>query len=141
MEFQVANERKTLCHFQISLRLHERTNSVISNEFTIETLQATFPYLDWRDYINWNLNNAITIDDNEVLFVPDVKYFHQLNKLIEKTPQRTVANYFAWRSVSFSAGLLSNTLFQRSQQYDAAVSGRRLTSDARLTACVQQTMQ
>lgn len=81
-----------MCLFQISLRLHERHNSVIYNEFTIKTLQATFPYMDWRDYINWNLNNAITIDDDEVLFVPDVKYFHQLNDLVEKTPKRVVAN-------------------------------------------------
>lgn len=97
--------------------------------------------MDWRDYVNWNLNNAIAIDDDEVLFVPDVKYFHQLNKLIEKTPKRTVANYFAWRSVLFSSGLLNNALSARSQQYDAATSGRKLTSDARLTTCVRQTMQ
>lgn len=85
------------------------------------------------------MNNAVTIDDNEVIFVPDVNYFHQLNKLIEKTPKRVVANYFAWRSVLFSSGLLSNQLFVRSQQYDAAISGK-LKPDEQLTACVRQTM-
>lgn len=86
------NEVPKLRLFQISLRIHERQSEVISNEFSIKTLQETFPYIDWRDYINWNMNNAIIIDDDEVLFVPDVNYFHQLNKLIERTPKRTVAN-------------------------------------------------
>lgn len=124
---------------QISLRLQDRHTAVISNEFNLKTLQTTFPYVNWREYINWNLNDAVTIDENEVLFVPDVNYFHQLNKLIETTPKRTVANYFAWRSVLFSGGLLSNRLFARSEQYDAAISGK-LKPDARLTACVRQTM-
>lgn len=125
--------------FQISLRLHERHDWVITNEFNIKTLQETFPYMDWRDYINWNMNNAVTIDDDEVIFVPDVNYFHQLNNLIERTPKRTVANYFAWRSVLFSGSLLNNRLFARSMQYDAATTGKFIV-DSRLTACVRQTM-
>lgn len=127
--------------FQISLRVQERNNIlVISNEFNVKTLQATFPYVDWQDYINWNLKYAVTIDENDIIFVPDVNYLRQLKNLIEMTPQRTVANYFGWRSVLFSSSLLSSTLFHRSQPYLAAISGKQ-KPDAVLTACVRLTMQ
>lgn len=122
------------------MRLNERTASVISNEFNIKTLQTTFPYIDWREYINWNLQNAVTIDDDEIIFVPDVNYLHRLKTLIEKTPKRTVANYIAFRSVLFSSSLLNSAIFLRSQQYDAAISGK-LKPNTWSTTCARHTIQ
>lgn len=81
----------------------------------------------------------MTIDESDVIVVPDINYLHQLNKLIEQTPTRTVANYFAWRHVLFSASLLSDLLFVRNQEYNAAITGK-LKPDSRLFECVRQTM-
>lgn len=122
------------------MRLGERHESVISNEFNIEELQNTFPYLNWYEYINWNLNHSVTIDESVVIMVPDMNYLHQLNELIENTPTRTVANYFAWRAVFFSSDLLNNSLLLRSQQYNTATAGK-LKPDSRLAECAQKTLQ
>lgn len=56
------------------------------------TLQETFPYIDWRDFIKWNLKNTVRVSENEIITVPDVKYLHQLEAILIITPKRTIAN-------------------------------------------------
>lgn len=132
-------EKKSF-NFQISLSSEERRNiSVTFNEYNIQKLQSEFPYLNWHDYISWNLNDAVTVDENDVIIVPDVNYLRQLNALLQKIPNRTVANYLAWRSVLFSGDLLDDSLHQRFDQYNADITGVR-KSIPRLTECVKQTM-
>lgn len=104
------------------------------------TLQETFPYVNWRDFISWNLNNAIHVNDNELVTVPDVNYLRQLELLLQTTPKRTIANYLGWRLVLFSADLLNDVLRKRYQQYAAEAIGM-LKPDPRITECVKQTTE
>lgn len=99
--------------------------------------QETFPFINWRDYISWNLKNAVILAENEQITVPDVNYLHQLNLLLQNTPKRTIANYFGWRLVLFSSDLLNDVLHQRRQQYVAESTGM-LKPDARITECIKK---
>lgn len=110
------------------------------NEFRISELQKTFPYIEWQEYIDWNLNNNVTLSENETVIVPDKKYLQQLGDIIQSTPKRTIANYFACRLVLFVSDLLNDILHQRLQNFTAAITGMQ-ESEPRLTECVKRTME
>lgn len=114
--------------------------SILYNPFTVQQLQTTFPYINWLDFIGWNLRNEHTIDENEVVIVHDLNYVTKLQDILLSTPKRTVANYFAWRSVLSSSDLLNDVMHQRLQQYLATTTGM-LKSDPRQTECVKETME
>lgn len=108
------------------------------NEFNIETIQQTFPYLNWLDYINWNFNNNVTVDKNEPIIIADRNYVYQLGAVLQKTPKRTIANYFAWHAVSGSSRFLNDVLLKRGEQYVFDITGKQ-KSKSRLIYCVERT--
>lgn len=114
--------------------------SILMNEFSILELQTTFPYVNWLEYINSSLYNSVSFDESETVIVPDKNYMLQLNALLQSTPKRTIANYFAWRLVLYSSDLLNDVLHQRNQRFIAATMGM-LKSDPRLSECVKRTME
>lgn len=109
------------------------------NPFRIKTLQLTYPYIDWMAYINWNLNKKVQVDENEVVIVWDLNYLQHLNAILESTPKRTIANYFAWRLVFFSSSLVNDILHERFQKFVATITGRPKPI-SRLMECVKRTM-
>lgn len=80
------------------------------------------------------------VDGNEVVIVLDLKYILQLDHILQTTPKRTIANYFAWRSVMFSSELLNNILHQQADQFSAKTTGM-LKADSREKECIKQTMR
>lgn len=79
------------------------------------------------------------VDQNEVIIVLDTNYLAQIETILESTPKRTIANYFAWRSLLFSSDLLNDVLHQRYQMYLATTTGMQ-KSEVRETECVKKTM-
>lgn len=131
---------KNISNFQISLSVEERRNiTVLLNEYTIKKLQTTFAYVNWLDFISWNLNYSVSVDENELVLVPDQNYLFQLDAVLRTTPKRTIANYFSWRLVLYASDLLNDVLHQRYQQYVAATTGMQ-ESEPRLTECVERTI-
>lgn len=104
------------------------------------TLQESFPYIDWRDFIKWNLKNSIPVYENEIITVPDVAYLRQLDIILETTPKRTIANYIGMRLVSFASDILNDVLHHRLDQYNKEAFGV-LKPDSRLTACIKKTKE
>lgn len=126
--------------FQIALTAEERRNlSILYNPFTIQQLQTSYPFIDWLDYVNWNLNDVVRVDESETVIILDTRYLAQIETILQSTPKRTIANYFAWRSVLFSAEILNDVLHARKQQYLATATGMS-KSDARDVECGKKTM-
>lgn len=126
---------------QISLSVEDRRDAnVTANYYNMTTLQETFPYIDWRDFIKWNLKNTIPIYENEIITVPDVNYLHQLDIILQTTPKRTIANYIGMRLVSFSSDILNDVLHRRLDQYNKEAFGV-LKPDSRLTECIKKTKE
>lgn len=109
----------------------------IYNPMTIQELQTNYPYVNWLEYFNLNLQNETHIDRNEIVIVLDKNYLQRLGSIIESTPKRTIANYFAWRLVFFGSFLLNDVLDnQRRQHFKISP----LTPATRLTQCIKKTM-
>lgn len=80
---------------QIAVPEGERRNlSALYNPFTIDQLQAKYPYLDWLSYIDALLPPGVDINGNELLIVDVPDYFTKLGPILWATPKRTIANYF-----------------------------------------------
>lgn len=112
--------------------------SALYNPLTIRQLQSTYPYLNWLDYINGLLPGGVHVDEDEVLIVDVPNYFAQLGPILQATPKRTLANYFAWRSVFFGSDLLNSVLHRRKLQFFATTIGLRKL-DTRYNECVTLT--
>lgn len=110
------------------------------NEFSVQELQKIFPSVNWVEYIDWSLFNGVPFNESEIVIVPDKNYFLQLEPLLQSTSKRTIANYFAWRLVLFTAELLNDDLHQRYQKFVATTTGVE-KSEPRLTECVKRTME
>lgn len=117
----------------------ERRNlSALYNPFTISQLQTTYPYLNWLEYINGLLPGHVRVHENETLIIDVPNYFLQLGPILQATPKRTIANYFAWRSVFYGSGLLNAALHRRKLQFFATTIGLRKL-DPRYNECVTLT--
>lgn len=94
--------------------------------------------MNWLEFINGLLPQGVYIDENELLIVDVPDYFAQLGPILLATPKRTIANYFAWRSVFFGSGLLNAALHSRKLQFYATTIGLRKL-DPRYNECVTLT--
>lgn len=84
------------------------------------------------------LPHGADIDENELLIVDVPNYFAHLGPILNATPKRTIANYFAWRSVLFGSGLLNAALHNRKLQFFATTIGLKKL-DPRYNECVTLT--
>ncbi|XP_055304830.1 neprilysin-2-like [Sitodiplosis mosellana] len=116
-----------------------RNQTALYNPFTISQLQTKYPFINWLDYINWNLHDLLKVNQNEVVIVLDTKYVSQLDHILKTTPKRTIANFFAWRAVIFASDYLDNVLHQKLDQYLAKTTGMQ-QADTREAECIKQTM-
>ncbi|EDW13650.2 neprilysin-2 isoform X3 [Drosophila mojavensis] len=120
----------------ISLPNEKRRNSSeLFNPRTTQQLQATYPYVQWVDYMNALLPDGLSVQDDEIINLTVPSFFEELGKLLAKTPNRVIANYMMWRIHAFSIGFLSEEFRKRQLQYITALSGRQ-EQEARWKECV-----
>lgn len=124
----------------MSLSAEERRNqSLTYNPFTIKELQSNFSFINWLEYVNWELKDLVPVDENEMIVVIDLNFLSQLNTILQSTPKRTIANYYAWRVFSRYSKYLNQMLHDRHEKYMMAITGKQ-KSLPRLTECVKLTM-
>lgn len=100
-----------------------RDFSITYNPFTIKELQATYPFIDWLAYINWYLNGIVVNEDEKVIVV-DKNYMQTLNSVIQSTPKRVIANYYAWQIICTYCNYLNDELREVLNKYYAATRGQ-----------------
>lgn len=85
---------------QISLPAEERRDGEAQfNPFTIAELELKYPHIRWLDYFNALMPKDMKLSNDEVVVIVTPSYFERLAEVLEKTPKRTIANYFMWRFV------------------------------------------
>lgn len=90
-----------------NLSNHVRTD----RRMTLGELEKKYPYFEWKNYINYQLSYSnMSIDDNEEIFVNNVEYFDQLNKLMETTPKKIQANLAIWSQIQIFAGFFDEKI-------------------------------
>lgn len=103
---------------------------------TIKSLQESYPYLNWVDYINALLPSDVQVDENEIVSNTVPTYFEQLGDIINSTLKRTVANYFLWRIILQTSGTLTPELRQLKLQFYKTVYGLQ-GEQPRWKECIQ----
>ena len=67
---------------------------------TVQMLSQKYPSIPWLRLLNKIFNpSGITIDNNETVYVADLKFISEIEKLIKDTPKRILANYLAWNMI------------------------------------------
>lgn len=84
------------------------------------------------------MDYLVTLEKNETLVVIDRPYYSKVVELLEKTPNRTIANLFAFRTVFFGMTLLNGDLQKLYDQFDSLTNGR-VEADSKLKECVKLT--
>ncbi|CAH1395389.1 unnamed protein product [Nezara viridula] len=120
----------------ISLPMEKKRNAtLLYNKMTVRELQAKFPSIPWRDYISKILPAKISIDEDEPVIVEVPSYITSLEKILEQTPKRVVANYMLWRAASSVVSYMPEKFRNRQLEYYTAVSGST-EREARWKECV-----
>lgn len=100
-----------------------RNYTLLYNPMTVKELNKKYPSISWKEYLNQNLPSNIKIDENEFVTVLTPKYIENLEKLINKTPKRILANYLIWRVVQSSGLYLTDNIRQKALNYLKAITG------------------
>ncbi|XP_067648018.1 neprilysin-2 isoform X5 [Eurosta solidaginis] len=115
-----------------------RNTNDLYNLRTIKQLQETYPYVQWLEYTNALLPSKIQVTEDEPVNLSVPSFFDALGPLLERTPNRVIANYMMWRIHAFSIVFLSEQFRKRQLQYATALSGRQ-EQEARWKECVDIT--
>lgn len=116
-----------------------RNKSLTYNPFTIKELQTTFPFINWLEFINWELHDSVHVDENEVIIVIELNYLSKLHAILNSTPKRTIANYYAWLLFLSYSEYLNDVLHERHEKFLMAMTGKP-KSLPRLIECVKLTV-
>lgn len=83
------------------------------------------------------LPSTLMLEKNEVVWARPPTYLEQLEQLLNKTSNRTIANYMMWRTVLFSSEYLTDEIRNKRVKFDLSTSLTRQVS--RWKECVERT--
>lgn len=76
----------------------ERGNfTSLYNKYSLKQLQQMYPNIQWVEYVNAWLQPTQSVDENEMVVVMVPSYVKSLDRLLQNTSNRTIANYMMWR--------------------------------------------
>lgn len=114
----------------------ERSNvSLLYRRMTVGELNRQVPEINWTHYLEIVLQRDVNKTEKVVMFA--LSFMQDLVKLIDKTEQRTVANYLLWRFVRHRVNNLDDRFIQAKQRFYFVLFGRE-QSPPRWKACVTQ---
>lgn len=118
----------------------ERRNAtLLNNPFTLKELQMKYTWNDWYGYISTILPPYISVGDDEIINIPDLKYFNSLGDLLAQTPNRTLANFLLGRMVTGKIQYMSSKFRKRLLEYLGTAYGKT-EEEARTKECVEHTL-
>ncbi|KAB0797758.1 hypothetical protein PPYR_08751 [Photinus pyralis] len=112
-------------HFELNLSMmarpfqKEKNLSFLYHRISVSELQQKAPNIPWLEYLNSVLNvTNVTIEASDLIILQVApSYFSELEKLLNNTPKRVLANYLMWKVVESSIPYLAEKLLNNSTQY------------------------
>ncbi|XP_031344638.1 neprilysin-2-like [Photinus pyralis] len=90
-----------------------RNFSLGYHRMPVSRLQLIAPNIPWLEYLNSVLNIPnVVIKPSYVIMVEHPSYFSELEKLLNNTPKRVLANYLMWKAVESSIPYITEKLEQ-----------------------------
>lgn len=90
----------------------------------MKQLSIDYPSIPWFEYFNTILAPVASVTQDEVVIISSPTYMKDLEKLIEETPKRVMANYMFWRISGSSVSYLNEEIRKRQLVYSTVVSGK-----------------
>ncbi len=101
-------------------REQSRNIPAMYNVFTIDSLQATYPNIDWRRFFP---STMMGIEAPATVIVTEPNSVMQANNLIGSLTDREKKDYYLWKYVSQAAGALSDDFTDAAFEFSKVVSG------------------
>lgn len=111
------------------------------NEITIGELSKKYPSIPWVTLLNKVFNpSGVFLDVTEKVHVTDPKFISELEKLIESTPKRVLANFLAWHVASLTFMYMPEKLREISLTFASQMDGTKKTMN-RVSWCLTEIME
>jgi len=125
---------------EISLPKEERRNvTALTNPMSVDELQKRFPTIPWVEYITGIISTpGIKIAPWEIVDIGVPKFLTNLERLLEVTPKRVVANYLMSQAVITSIPFLTEDLRKLEMKFKKVFQGD-VDMKPRWKECVEQT--
>ncbi|XP_014250818.1 neprilysin-2 isoform X2 [Cimex lectularius] len=112
---------------KLSLPREERRNAnKLYNKMTLGSMMLKFPTIPWREYVTRLLPPMYDIKEEEPVIVAVPEYITGVEKILEQTPKKVLANYLLWRAASSTIFYLPTRFRDRQQKYARATSGSKM---------------
>lgn len=66
---------------------------------TLDQMQVRHPYVQWIDYVNMLMPDDMQVNGTEEVVVGYPDYMDGLERLLNKTSQRTITNFMVWSAI------------------------------------------
>lgn len=136
---RAATETEDILRFErelarITTPPEERFNiSVLYNKMELNELHEQVPEIDWVHYLS--VVQGRSVHGNETVVMYAMRYMKSLVLLLERTDDRTVANYLMWRFVRHRINNLDDRFQAAKQRFFYVLFGREESPD-RWKTCV-----
>ena len=88
----------------MNTKLENRNPQATFNRFTVDSANAVYPNIDWKDYFE-----TMNIMEGMKSFnIAQPKYFEEVNKVLADADIETLKAYFAWQQITSAANYLSD---------------------------------
>lgn len=122
---------------QITSPKEERRNaSLLNNPMTLKELQKKYSWNDWHGYLSTLLPPYISVSDDDIVNIRDLKFFDKLGGLLADTQARTLANFLFGRMTVGKVKYMSSRFRKRQLQYLATSFGKT-EEEPRTKECVE----
>ncbi|KAJ8668211.1 hypothetical protein QAD02_009874 [Eretmocerus hayati] len=109
----------------ISLLDEERRNTTaLYHIMTVNELVNKYPSIPWLEYLNIMVAPVLNINGKEPIWVIVPSYISELEKLLNETSKRILANYVMWRVAKKSVNFLSREIREKQLTFQTITTGR-----------------
>ncbi|XP_054769167.2 neprilysin-like [Lytechinus pictus] len=115
----------------------KRGAQLLNQKVSVSYLKRRLPTIDWTRYFQLVLNKT-DIDHSMELVVYSPQYLLGLNRIVQETPNRTIANYLVWRAVIYTMDLMNSKARSIRQTFHKVVSGEK-RQPAKWKQCIENT--
>ncbi|KAL1464403.1 hypothetical protein WDU94_004053 [Cyamophila willieti] len=114
-----------------------RNLSYLYNLMSVHTLNKYYPTIPWLEFLNTIIGPKISISANEMVMVTQPKYMSSIERLLQVTPKRVLANYMLMQTVLSSSAYLCKSARRPYHDFKYVLTGVNSTR-IRSQRCVDE---
>uniref|UniRef100_A0A158Q2M1 Neprilysin n=1 Tax=Dracunculus medinensis TaxID=318479 RepID=A0A158Q2M1_DRAME len=97
----------------------ERSN----NPYQLWQLSNAFPFIDLEGYIREIFDGIVEISPNDTVIIREIEYFRSIQRVMQSTNKRVIANYLQWRTVQGYSSFLPEQIREPFYAFKANLTG------------------